>query len=132
MDMMPKISESEWEIMKIIWRENPITAEHIMGLLPKEYGWSDQTIRTFINRLLKKRVIGFEKTGRSYNYYPLLSEKECVWTESQSFIKRVLGGRSNKLVANFIEEVDLSQNEIEKLQKILQEKQKKMDQTNNE
>lgn len=124
---MPKISESEWEIMKVIWRENPITAEQIMSLLPKEYGWSDQTIRTFINRLLKKKVIGFEKTGRSYNYYPLLSEEECVWAESQSFIKRVFGGVSNMLVANFIEEVDLSQNEIEKLQKILEEKHKKID-----
>ncbi|MNJ50760.1 Methicillin resistance regulatory protein MecI [compost metagenome] len=50
-----------------------------------------------------------------------------MWAESQSFIKRVFGGVSNMLVANFIEEVDLSQKDIEKLQKILEEKQKKMD-----
>ena len=53
-----------------------------------------------------------------------------MWAESQTFIKRVFGGVSNMLVANFIEEVDLSQNEIEELQKILEVKQKKMDEKN--
>lgn len=125
MERIPKISESEWEIMKVIWKGHPVTADQIMELLPAEIQWSDQTIRTFINRLLKKNVIGFTKTGRSYNYYPLLSEKECVMAESRSFIKRVFGGVSNLLVTNFLEEAELSPNEIEKLQKILEEKQKR-------
>lgn len=63
MSNTPKISESEWEVMKVIWQGNPITAEQIVLELPKEIEWSDQTVRTFINRLLKKKVIGFEKSG---------------------------------------------------------------------
>lgn len=125
MNDMPKITESEWEIMKIIWKQHPITAEQIMTVLPEDIGWSDQTVRTFINRLLKKRVIGFTKTGRSYNYHPLLEEKECVQAESRSFIKRVFGGAANMLMTNFLEDADLSGKEIEELQKILEEKQRK-------
>lgn len=91
---IPKISESEWEIMKIIWKSGgPITSEQIAARLPEEIDWSEQTVRTFINRLLKKKVIGFEKSGRSYLYYPLFSEKECVKAESRSFLKRVFSGR---------------------------------------
>lgn len=120
-----KISESEWEIMKIIWRNSPITAEQITHLLPDEFGWSDKTVRTFINRLLKKGVIGFEKEGRSYKYYPLVSEEECIKSESKSFLKRVFGGAAHMMVTNFIEEIDLSDKEIEQLQRILQEKQDK-------
>lgn len=127
MEGIPKISESEWEIMKVIWKQNPVTAEQIMEQLPEEIQWSDQTIRTFINRLLNKNVIGFTRTGRSYNYFPLLSEKECVMAESRSFIKRVFGGVSNLLVTNFLEEAELSPKEIQQLQKILEEKQKKND-----
>ena len=119
----PKISESEWEIMKIIWRNSPITAEQITYLLPDEIGWSDKTVRTFINRLLKKQVIGFEKEGRSYKYHPLVLEEECIKSESKSFLKRVFGGAAHMMVTNFIEEIDLSDKEIEHLQKILQEKQ---------
>ncbi|GMX66182.1 BlaI/MecI/CopY family transcriptional regulator [Paenibacillus elgii] len=127
MQRIPKISESEWEIMKVIWRSNPITAEQIVLQLPADIEWSDQTVRTFINRLLKKNVIGFEKSGRSYHYYPLVSEQECVRAESQSFLKRVFGGAADLMVTNFLEDGHLSDKEIEQLQKILMEKQEKKD-----
>lgn len=127
MQRIPKISESEWEIMKVIWRSNPITAEQIALQLPADIEWSDQTVRTFINRLLKKNAIGFEKSGRSYHYYPLVSEQECVRAESQSFLKRVFGGAAEIMVTNFLEEAHLSDMEIERLQRILTEKQEKQD-----
>ncbi len=125
MTTTPKISESEWEIMKIIWRNHLVTAEQITRLLPDEVEWSDQTVRTFINRLLKKQVISYEREGRSYKYYPLISEEECVRSESKSFIKRVFGGAHHMLMTKFLDEVDLSDQEIEQLQKILTEKQSK-------
>lgn len=122
MEAIPRISESEWEIMKVIWKQHPVTAEQIMAGLPGDHEWSDQTVRTFINRLLKKKAIGFTRSGRSYHYFPVLSEKECVSAESRSFIKRVFNGAANMLVTNFLEEADLSSKEIEQLQKILEEK----------
>jgi len=78
MSTLPKISEAEWEIMKLIWKSNPITSEEIINLLSGRMMWSAQTIKTFITRLIKKEVIGFEKKGRVYFYYPLLSEEEGI------------------------------------------------------
>ncbi|GAB6991138.1 BlaI/MecI/CopY family transcriptional regulator [Paenibacillus pini] len=125
MKYIPKISESEWEIMKVIWGNHPIPAERILSELPDTIVWSDQTVRTFINRLLKKKAISYEKSGRSYLYYPLVSEKECVQAESQSFLKRVFGGAEAILVTNFLEEAHLSEQEIERLEQILLEKKEK-------
>lgn len=122
MNNVPKISESEWEIMKVIWKQSPLTAEQIVLQLPGGIEWSDQTVRTFINRLLKKKAIGFEKSGRSYLYFPLVSEKECIRAESQSFLKRVFNGAADIMVTNFLEETDLSQQELDHLQKLLTEK----------
>ncbi|MFC3750536.1 BlaI/MecI/CopY family transcriptional regulator [Paenibacillus sp. GCM10012306] len=122
MSPVPKISESEWEIMKIIWSDHPITAEHIAAMLPDDIEWSEQTVRTFITRLLKKKAIGYNKEGRTYHYYPLVSEKECVKAESQSFLQRVFGGAADLMVTNFLEEAVLSEQEIEELQRILTEK----------
>lgn len=120
---MPKISESEWEIMKIVWKESPLTAEQIVQQLPKDTEWSDQTVRTFINRLMKKKALGYQKSGRSYQYYPLISEKECVRAESKSFLNRVFNGAAGLMMTNFLEETQLSDKEIERLQQILTEKQ---------
>ncbi|MEC0242184.1 BlaI/MecI/CopY family transcriptional regulator [Paenibacillus dokdonensis] len=123
MEGMPKISESEWEIMKTVWKENPLTAEQIVQQLPKDTEWSDQTVRTFINRLMKKKALGYQKSGRSYQYYPLISEKECVRAESKSFLNRVFNGAAGLMMTNFLEETQLSDKEIERLQQILTEKQ---------
>ncbi|KZE74919.1 transcriptional regulator [Paenibacillus elgii] len=127
MPNMPKISESEWEIMKVIWRQSPLIAEQIVSQLSNKIEWSDQTVRTFINRLLKKKAIGFEKSGRSYLYFPLVCEKECVRFESQSFLKRVFNGAADIMVTNFLEETDLSQQQIDNLHEILTEKRRQKD-----
>lgn len=122
MRSIPKISDAEWEIMKLIWRVNPVTSEEIILSLSDKTNWSAQTIKTFINRLLKKGVIGFEKSGRSYSYFPLVSEKDCIKAESKSFLEKVYDGAVGMLFSNFIEEEPLSEKEIEKLQKLLEKK----------
>ncbi|MCZ8521901.1 MULTISPECIES: BlaI/MecI/CopY family transcriptional regulator [Paenibacillus] len=122
---LPKISESEWAVMKVIWGSAPITAEEIKLRLPEDNEWSEGTVRTFVNRLLKKGAIGFEKSGRTYLYYPLVSEQECVRSESRSFLKRVFGGAADLMMTNFLEEVQLSDQEIERLQRMLADKQQR-------
>ncbi|ASJ53924.1 transcriptional regulator [Brevibacillus formosus] len=122
---IPKISEAEWEIMKVIWRHHPATAEQIIERLPADIEWTEQTVRTFLNRLLKKKAITYEKAGRSYRYFPLVQEDECKRAESESFLKRVFNGAVGTMMTNFLEDVQLSNEEIDKLQKILTEKQKK-------
>ncbi|MBN1038711.1 BlaI/MecI/CopY family transcriptional regulator [Clostridium botulinum] len=126
MSDIPKISESEWEVMKTLWKINPLTSEEIIDTLSLKMSWSKQTIKTFITRLIKKGVIGFKKDGRIYNYYPLISEGDCMKFENKSFIKKVYDGALNILFSSFLEEEDLSIDEIEELEKILKEKKEKI------
>lgn len=120
----PKISDAEWEVMKLIWKRNPIKSEEIIDSLSDKMDCSAPTIKTFINRLLKKKAIGYTKNGRSYEYYPLVSEKACIRAESKSFLERVYDGATAMLFTNFLEEESLSDQEIERLQKLLADKKK--------
>ena len=122
MKELPKISEAEWEVMKLLWKTNPLTSEKIIASLSENNDWSDQTIKTFITRLIKKGAISFEKTGRIYNYYPVVSEDECVKSENEFFLKKVYDGALNMLFTKFLEEEDLSIDEIEELENILKDK----------
>jgi len=124
MNDIPKISEAEWEVMKIIWKNSPITSDEIISSLSNKTNWATQTIKTFINRLLKKGAIAFEKSGRNYLYYPIISEKEYIKAENQSFVERVYDGAVAMLFSNFLEHESLSEKDIEKLQQILEEKKK--------
>jgi BlaI family penicillinase repressor len=125
MKELPKISEAEWEVMKLLWKTNSLTSERIIASLSEYNDWSDQTIKTFITRLIKKGAIGYEKTGRVYNYYPLVSEDECVKSENEFFLKKVYNGALNMLFTKFLEEENLSINEIEELENILKDKKEK-------
>jgi BlaI family penicillinase repressor len=72
--------------------------------------------------LVKKKILGFEKEGRSYLFKPLVPESECVLSESQSFLDRVFGGALQPMVANLIKEQKLSDKDIKELQEILKGK----------
>ncbi|MEG0295734.1 MAG: BlaI/MecI/CopY family transcriptional regulator [Clostridium sp.] len=117
--MLPKISDAEWEVMKIIWNNPKITSSEIISLLNDKSQWKSATIKSLINRLLKKGAISFEKKSKEYYYYPLVSEDECIKEESESFLNRVFNGSINSMLVNFVKSESLSNDEIEELKQIL-------------
>jgi BlaI family penicillinase repressor len=119
---MPNISEAEWEVMKIIWSNSPCSSNDVIDALEHSNAWKPKTIKTLISRLLSKNVIGFKQEGRSYIYYPLVSEKECIKAESDSFLKRVYNGALKTMLVNFMQESDLTKEDIEELKRILEER----------
>ena len=120
-----KISNSEWEVMKCVWVNNICTANEIVDALSENTDWKANTIRTLINRLVKKEVLDYtidKNDKKTYYYFPLLSENECIKEASESFVNRVFNGSLNGMVANFINESKLSDAEIKELKNILDKK----------
>lgn len=124
MNESPRITEAESEVMKLLWQEEPLSANEIIAKLSQQMQWSDQTIKTFLNRLHKKNAIRFEKSGRNYLYYPLISHDEYLKVENRSFLNRIYDGAAGLLCAKFIQEEHLSEKDIEELQQILESKKK--------
>jgi len=122
MQKIPRISESEWQVMKLLWAESPATANKIVEELSLRTTWKPKTIKTLLNRLVKKQALGYEKKGREYHYYPLVAETECVKAESRSFLKRFYGGATKPMLAAFLESEDLSPEEIKELKQLLDRK----------
>ena len=121
MKKTPKISEAEWEVMKVLWKKSPKTANEVVKLLSKKSSWKRETIRTLINRLVQKKAIGFEKKSRQYHYFPKVTEAECIKAETKSFLKRVHGGSIEPMLTSFVEEERLSPEKIKRLRRILDE-----------
>jgi len=119
MPVIPRISESEWRVMKVLWERSPLTAGEIVEVLLAQTRWKAKTVKTLLNRLVSKGALGFDRAGRAYRYYPLVSERECVLEESRSFLQRVYGGTLLPMVAALIEEQELSAGEIQDLKRIL-------------
>ena len=119
MAKIPKISEAEWEVMKVLWKNSPMTANEIVDELKGKTRWKRETIRTLINRLVQKKALGFQKKGRQYHYFPLLTEAEGIKAEAESFVRRIGGGSIEPMLAAFVEEKQLSAEKIARLKSIL-------------
>lgn len=122
MTNIPKISEAEWEVMKVIWSKTPCTANEIIKSLENSTDWKPKTVKSLISRLLNKNVIGFNEEGRTYYYYPLINEKECVKEESNSFIQRVYNGAAKNMLLNFIQDNKLTDEDLDDLKRILDDR----------
>jgi BlaI family penicillinase repressor len=120
MSQAPRISETEWEVMKIVWSQTPCSAGEIIAALQKvDPSWHPRTAKAFLNRLVKKEVLGFSKEGRAYVYRPLIRREECVDAASQSFLERVFGGSLKPMIAHFVQRDKLSPEEIRELRRLL-------------
>ncbi len=92
MRSVPKISNSEWHIMRVLWESSPLTANQVVESMSDETKWKSRTVKTLINRLVKKGALSYEADGRTYLYSPKVNEEDCVRAESSSFLRRTFAG----------------------------------------
>ena len=120
MKRTPKISDTEWEIMRIVWAQHPITAADIIAqLTAADPSWHPKTARTLLARLVEKKTLDYEERGRAYVYEPRVTEAECVAAASGSFIERVFGGSLTPMLAHFIAQKRLTRAELDELRALL-------------
>src|SRR5580698_9293882 len=98
----PSISAAEYEVMNVLWTQSPLTAGAIVERLKDHKDWNPRTIKTLVNRLVKKRAVGFVPRGKSYLYRPLVTREACVGKESRSFISRFFGGAVGPMLVQFV------------------------------
>jgi BlaI family penicillinase repressor len=119
---VPSITVSEWQVMKVLWKEHPLAVSEIIERLDQSLSWKPNTVKTLISRLVQKYAVGFNQEGRSYLYYPLVTEDVCIRSENRSFLQRVYGGSLKPLLVRFLEDEDLKKEDIEELKRILEQK----------
>lgn len=123
MERQVSISESEWQVMKIIWSDFPQTLPEILNRLRKT-GWSKTTIQTYLARLVKKGALSTKRQGKGYLYYPAVSESECQLAESRDFLSRVYDGSLSKMVMGFVKSGALSHEELNELKDLIARQEK--------
>lgn len=122
MNKLPEISEAEHKVMKVIWNNNPITAIEVIKVLEETTEWKPKTIKTLLNRLLKKNAVGYEKSGREYSYYPLIEEADFVKVESHMFLNRIFDGATKIMLAAMVENEDLTLEDLDELRNYIKKK----------
>jgi predicted transcriptional regulator len=118
------ISDSEWQVMSVIWEKAPVSAADVVEAVSAEKGWHSRTIRTLLDRLVKKKAIKAGSDGKRKVYEARISRELATRQESRSLLDRVFGGEPVSMLLHLVESAELDADDIKRLKDILSEKEK--------
>lgn len=115
------LSDAEYEIMQYIWdsKETKTLHEVMEYMESKNYTWKQQTLHTFLSRLIDKKVLQAEKKGNKRFYSPKLSQEEYVSQWTAGFLDKEYGGSLKKFLLAFTGGKSLSEEQAKELHDFL-------------
>lgn len=114
-----KLYDSELKVMEVLWDRGEAAAKDIAAELGKQIGWSKTTVYTVIKKLLDKGAVSRSEPG--FVCRALVTREQAQKYETGELIRKMYGGRTDRLVASLIDGRNLSAEEIGSLKKMVEE-----------
>jgi BlaI family transcriptional regulator, penicillinase repressor len=106
-------------VMQVLWHKNPLGADEIASALALERQWQEATVKTLLNRLLKKGALSAVQEGRRYMYAPILQRDNWLHAESAGILDRLFNGRIAPLVAHLGHHRPLTATDLAELKQLI-------------
>ena len=115
-----QISDAESIVMEVLWRSSPLGSEDIQAELARDHAWHASTVKTLLNRLVRKGAARVAKDGRRFLYSPVLTREDWVGGQSRSLLDRLFDGRLAPLVAHLADRRALSADDVAELKRLVE------------
>lgn len=113
---MKRLPEAEFEIMKIVWANDPpVTTSLVMHQLGDKKTWKIQTVVSLMQRLVDRGFLRSEKQGKERAYYPVIDRDDYLRFETGYFMRKYHKNSFLSLVNTLYEYEDISDKEFEAL-----------------
>lgn len=112
---IPKIPESEYRFCLILWEREPIAATEMVKLCQEQLGWKRTTTYTVIKRLGERGVLKLENGVVT----SLVSKEEAEASEIEDLVEKKFGGSLPAFVAAFTKHQNVSEKELDELQRMI-------------
>jgi predicted transcriptional regulator len=116
-----RITAAESQVMEALWRSGPMTADELVAEVAARQAWGEATVKTLVNRLLKKKAIASGRDDGRHRYSALLARADYVQDESQNLLDRLFDGELAPLVSHFAERRALKPDDIARLRRLIEE-----------
>ncbi|ANY66037.1 CopY family transcriptional regulator [Paenibacillus sp. BIHB 4019] len=124
MNQIQKLSDTELELMEVIWAcTPPVTSTELLSMFAlRGKEWKAQTISTFLSRLVEKGALTTTRHGRINKYEPLISAEDYKLIGTQQVLDGLYQGSVKNMVSALYDGDKLSDADIAELKKWLSEK----------
>lgn len=117
---MPRFTDRELDVMAVLWDRGDATVAEVQERLSDELAYT--TVLTVLRTLEEKGHVGHWEDGRAYRYHPLVEREEAGASVLSRLLDRVFAGSPELLLTQLVEEGDLSDEELERMRRLLDER----------
>ena len=117
----PDLAKSELEVAQILWKLGKATVRQVFEQIPKERNLDFKTVQTYLRRLESKGYAQTRREGRNNVYIPRVRSGQVVRRLVDDFVNRIFGGQPLPLVQQLLEQRELNDEELDRLQDLLEQ-----------
>lgn len=121
---LSSISDSEWEVMRIVWTLGETNTKQILNELQAKKDWTDSTIKTLIRRLVQKGWLNTKQDGRRYIYTATVNQTEMIYNEAKTLLNRMCDMHKGEVILKLLEDFPVSKGDLMKMKKEISQKEK--------
>lgn len=117
---MKKLSDSEFEIMKILWsRDGAMTSNEILDEMKAQRDWKLASLMTVLARMVDKGYVFCDRSTRTNYYNAVVGEEQYKVEESEQLLDKLFNKSATKLIASLYQGKKFSAEEINELKTYL-------------
>jgi len=115
------LGDQEQEVLGFAAEHAPITVGEVAKHFAESHGLARTTISTVMERLRRKGYLRRRKVEGVYRYSPCVPKGDLLRSLVCDFADRVFGGSAQPFVAYLVQDAQLSDSEVAKLEKLVRE-----------
>lgn len=117
--MLPLPTDAEWDILKLLWREGPLTVREAHGALSTETGYT--TTLKQMQVMHEKGLLTRNERFKSHVYEPAVSQDEVQRNVAGDVLRRAFEGSAKSLVMGALRAQPVSERELDEIRSMLAE-----------
>jgi predicted transcriptional regulator len=117
----PTLTEAELRLMNVVWTRGPSTVGDVVDALPNDVDLAYSTVLTTLRILEEKGYLRHAKEGRAFVYHPVVGRDEVSRNAIRYVLDRFFGNRRDQLVLSILNDEEISDNELRRLHRLIQE-----------
>lgn len=115
---VPSISDSELEVLKVLWEQGPASVREVWDELAQGR-WAYTTVQTLLQRLEGKGCVASEKRERLRIYRAAVSRDQLVQDRVGNLMRELCDGSPMPLMQGLVQGKTLSADQIDEFRALL-------------
>lgn len=117
---MKKLSDTEFEIMQILWScDEALTSNQILEMFKERRNWKLASVMTLLSRMTEKGFVNCDRSTRTNYYEPIISEREYKASVSESLLGKMYNNSAKDFIACLYQGKKLSSKDIKEIREYL-------------